>query len=151
LTLIWSKTPVGIWVRFAGEHPQALDAAGLNVNRIRWAAVILSGMLAALAGVTLSVGLSSSFSRSMTAGRGFMALAAVIFGKWKPVPTALACLLFGFLDAVQMRMQGVQIGGVGVPVQFIQVLPYIATVIVLAGFIGRARAPRSLGLPFEKV
>lgn len=151
LSWVWSSTPVGIWIRFAGEHPQALDAAGLGVNRIRWLAVIASGMLAALAGVTLSICLSSSFSRSMTAGRGFMALAAVIFGKWKPIPTALACLLFGFLDAIQMRMQGLQIGGVGVPVQFIQILPYIATVIVLAGFIGRARAPRSLGLPFEKV
>ncbi len=151
LAFLWNRTPVGTWTRFAGEHPQALDAAGLSVNRIRWLSVIASGVLAAMAGVTLAVCLSSSFTRSMTAGRGFMALAAVIFGKWKPVPTALACLLFGLLDALQMRMQGVQIAGVGVPVQFIQILPYIATVIVLAGFIGRARAPRSLGLPFEKV
>ncbi len=151
LAWLWRSTSVGLWIRFAGEHPQALDAAGIQVNRIRWASVAASGVLAGLAGATLSVCLSSSFSRSMTAGRGFMALAAVIFGKWRPVPTALACLLFGFLDAVQMRLQGVQIGGVGVPVQFIQILPYIATVIVLAGFIGKSRAPRSLGLPFEKV
>jgi ABC-type uncharacterized transport system permease subunit len=151
LAVLWSKTPVGIWTRFAGEHPMALDAAGLSVRQVRWFAVISSGVFAAMAGVTLAVCLSSSFTRSMTAGRGFMALAAVIFGKWKPVPTAFACLLFGLLDALQMRMQGVQVAGIGVPVQFIQVLPYLATVIVLAGFIGRARAPRSLGLPFEKV
>jgi ABC-type uncharacterized transport system permease subunit len=151
LSWMWLRTPAGLWVRFAGEHPQALEASGVRVNRVRWFSVIFSGVLAGLAGATLSICLSSSFTRSMTAGRGFMALAAVIFGKWRPVPTALACLLFGFLDAIQMRLQGVQLGGVGVPVQFIQVLPYVATVIVLAGFLGRSRAPRSLGLPFQKV
>jgi len=151
LTWVWRKTPAGLWIRFAGEHPTALEAAGISVQKTRWVAVILSGVLAGLAGATLSICLSSSFTRSMTAGRGFMALAAVIFGKWKPIPTAFACLLFGFLDAAQMRLQGLQVGGVGVPVQFIQILPYIATVIVLAGFVGKSRAPRALGLPSDSV
>src|SRR5689334_14752549 len=115
-------TRAGLWMSFAGEHPEALDAAGVRVNRVRWAAVLLSGALAGLGGATLSIFLSSSFSRNMTAGRGFMALAALIFGKWKPVPTAIACLLFGFADAVQIRLQGVVIWGTKVPVQFIQIL-----------------------------
>ena len=150
LSWAWMNfTPSGLWVRFAGEHPEALDSAGVRVKRVRWAAVLVSGCLAALGGATLSVFLSSSFSRNMTAGRGFMALAAMIFGKWKPIPTALACLLFGFTDALQIRLQGVILWGDDpVPVQFIQVLPYLVTIFVLAGFVGQARAPKALGLPF---
>src|SRR5208282_397329 len=138
---LWVKyTRGGLWVSFAGEHPEALDAAGIRVNRVRWAAVLVSGALAGLGGASLSVFLASSFSRNMTAGRGFMALAALIFGKWKPIPTAVACLLFGFAEAVQIRLQGVSVfGGKTIPVQFIQILPYVVTVLVLAGFVGRSR------------
>ncbi|MDB6019577.1 MAG: Inner-rane translocator [Pedosphaera sp.] len=148
----WMKyTPAGLWVSFAGEHPEALDAAGVRVNRVRWAAVLLSGVLAGMGGASLSIFLSSSFSRNMTAGRGFIALAALIFGKWKPVPTAIACLLFGFTEAVQIRLQGVILWGTEpIPVQFIQILPYIVTVLVLAGFVGHSRAPKALGEPFRR-
>jgi simple sugar transport system permease protein len=152
LCWLWLKhTRGGLWVSFAGEHPEALDAAGIRVNRIRWAAVIVSGALAGMGGASLSIFLASSFSRNMTAGRGFMALAALIFGKWKPVPTALACLLFGFAEAVQIRLQGVSLwGGKPIPIQFIQILPYLVTILVLAGFVGRSRAPKALGIAFRR-
>ena len=148
----WMKyMRTGLWVSFAGEHPEALDAAGVRVNRVRWIAVLVSGALAGMGGATLSICLSSSFSRNMTAGRGFMALAALIFGKWKPLPTALACLLFGFADAVQIRLQGVPVwGDKPIPVQFIQILPYGVTVLVLAGFVGRSRPPKAIGTPFQE-
>lgn len=148
---VMKYTPAGLWVSFAGEHPEALDAAGIRVNRVRWLAVLLSGALAGLGGASLSVFLSSSFSREMTAGRGFMALAALIFGKWRPVPAALACLLFGLADAAQMRLQGVVLWGTQpVPVQFIQILPYVVTMLVLAGFVGRSRPPKALGTVFRR-
>lgn len=149
--LAMNYTRAGLWLTFAGEHPEALDAAGVRVSRVRWVAVLLSGVLAGAGGVSLSVFLASSFSRGMTAGRGFMALAALIFGKWKPVPTAIACLLFGFADAAQIRLQGVILWGQEpIPVQFIQVLPYVVTVLVLAGFVGRSRAPKALGTAFRR-
>jgi general nucleoside transport system permease protein len=149
---LWLRcTRGGLWLSFAGEHPEALEAAGVRVNRVRWTAVLISGALAGLGGASLSVYLASSFSRNMTAGRGFMALAALIFGKWKPVPTAIACLLFGFAEAAQIRLQGVSLwGGKPIPVQFIQILPYIVTVLVLAGFVGRSRAPKALGTVFRR-
>jgi general nucleoside transport system permease protein len=152
LCWLWLKyARGGLWLGIAGEHPEALDAAGVRVNRLRWAAVLASGALAGLGGASLSVFLASSFSRNMTAGRGFMALAALIFGKWKPVPTAIACLLFGFVEAVQMRLQGVSLwGGKPIPVQFIQILPYVVTILVLAGFVGRSRAPKALGTVFRR-
>ncbi len=144
---LWlNHTPAGLRLNFAGEHPEALDAAGIRVNRVRWMAVLASGALAGMGGASLSVFLSSSFARNMTAGRGFMALAALIFGKWKPIPTALACLLFGFTEAVQIRLQGKG----SIPVQFIQILPYVVTMLVLAGFVGRSRAPKALGTPFQR-
>jgi len=146
-------TRVGLWLSFAGEHPYALEAAGVRVNRVRWLAVLLSGALAGLGGASLSIFLSSSFSRNMTAGRGFMALAALIFGKWRPVQTALACLLFGFSEAVQVRLQlqGIKLWGhEPLPVQLIQILPYVVTILVLGGFVGRSRAPKALGIPFAK-
>jgi simple sugar transport system permease protein len=143
--------PAGLWLSFAGEHPEALASAGIRVNRVRWAAVLASGLLTGLGGATLSILLSSSFSRNMTAGRGFIALAALIFGKWRPVPAALACLLFGFTEAVQIRLQGVVLWGRDpIPVQFIQILPYLATIVVLAGFMGQSRAPKALGVIFRK-
>jgi simple sugar transport system permease protein len=149
---LWVRfTPTGLRLSFAGENPQALDAAGIRVNRLRWIAVLTSGALAGMGGATLSVFLSSSFSRDMTAGRGFMALAALIFGKWKPLPTAAACVLFGFADAVQIRLQGVGVwGGHPIPVEFIEILPYVVTMLVLAGFVGRSRPPRALGTPFRQ-
>lgn len=152
LASLWSRySPSGLWVRFAGENPEALAAAGIRVNRVRWFAVLTSGALAGLGGASLSIFLASSFSQNMTAGRGFMALAALIFGKWRPIPAALACLLFGLTDAVQIRLQGVVLWGTEpVPVQFIQILPYVFTVCVLAGFVGQSRAPKSLGLPYRQ-
>ena len=149
---VWMKrTPSGLWISFAGEHPEALNAAGIRVNRVRWLAVLISGALAGMGGASLSIFLSSSFSRNMTAGRGFMALAALIFGKWKPVPTAIACLLFGFAEAVQIRLQGVSLwGSKPIPVQFIQILPYLVTILVLAGFVGHSRAPKAAGTPFQR-
>jgi len=151
LCFVWlNHTRSGLWTSFAGEHPEALDAAGVRVNAVRWIAVLASGALAGLGGATLSIFLSSSFSRSMTAGRGFMALAALIFGKWKPIPTALACLLFGLADAAQIRLQGVSLNGIQIPVQFIQIFPYVVTILLLAGFVGRSRSPKNLGLPFQR-
>lgn len=152
LAWFWFKhTPGGLWMTFAGENPQALDAAGVRVNRVRWFALLTGGALAGAGGASLSIYLSSSFSRDMTAGRGFMALAALIFGKWKPIPAALACLLFGFAEASQIRLQGVPLwGDKTIPVQFIQVLPYLATILVLAGFVGQSRAPKALGTPFQR-
>ena len=149
---LWMKyTRGGLWISFAGEHPEALEAAGIRVNRVRWAAVLVSGALAGMGGASLSVFLSSAFSRNMTAGRGFMALAALIFGKWRPLPTAIACLLFGFAEAVQIRLQGVALWGKEpIPVQFIQILPCLVTILVLAGFVGRSRAPKALGTAFHQ-
>ena len=143
---VLNRTPFGLRLRAVGENPEAADAAGVGVARIRYAAVLLSGALAAIGGAYLSIGQASLFTRNMTAGRGFIALAALIFGKWRPVQTMLACLLFGFAEAVSIQMQGVA----KIPVQFIQIIPYVLTIVVLAGFIGASRAPRSLGLPYQK-
>jgi ABC-type uncharacterized transport system permease subunit len=148
--LLWYvlyRTPFGLRLRVVGENPEAADTAGVSVAGVRYAGVLLSGALAALGGAYLSIGQSSLFTRNMTSGRGFIALAALIFGKWRPVQTMLACLLFGFADAAAIQMQGV------IPyvrVEYIQIIPYVLTMIVLAGFIGASRAPRALGQPYEK-
>ena len=146
------RTPFGLRLRAVGENPEAADAAGVSVNKIRWLGVILSGALAGIGGAYLSIGQSSLFTRNMTAGRGFIALAALIFGKWRPVQTMLACLLFGFADALTTQMQGVAKfpSGEDIPVQFILMIPYVVTIIVLAGFIGQSRAPKAIGIPYEK-
>jgi len=141
------RTPFGLRLRAAGESPEAADTAGISVARIRYAAVLLSGALAAIGGAYLSIGQSSLFTRNMTSGRGYIALAAVIFGKWRPVQTMLACLLFGFAEAAAIQMQGVI---PHVRVEYIQIIPYVLTMVVLAGFIGTSRAPRALGRPYEK-
>jgi ABC-type uncharacterized transport system permease subunit len=141
------RTPFGLRLRATGENPEAADTAGISVARIRYAGVLLSGALAAIGGAYLSIGQSSLFTRNMTAGRGFIALAALIFGKWRPVQTMLACLLFGFAEAMAIQMQGVI---PHVRVEYIQIIPYILTMVVLAGFIGASRAPRALGQPYEK-
>ncbi|HET9211980.1 MAG TPA: ABC transporter permease [Thermoanaerobaculia bacterium] len=143
---VLNRTPFGLRLRAVGENPEAADTAGVNVARIRYAGVLISGALAAIGGAYLSTGQSSLFARNMAAGRGFIALAALIFGKWRPVQTMLACLLFGFADALSIQMQGVS----RIPVQFIQIIPYVLTIVVLAGFIGHSRAPRALGLPYQK-
>jgi ABC-type uncharacterized transport system permease subunit len=143
---ILNRTPFGLRVRAVGENPEAADTAGIRVEAVRYAGVILSGALAAIGGAYLSIGQSSLFTRNMSAGRGFIALAALIFGKWRPVQTMLACLLFGFAEAVTIQMQGVT----PIPVEFIQMIPYVLTIVVLAGFIGLSRPPRALGLPYEK-
>jgi simple sugar transport system permease protein len=146
------QTPFGLRLRAVGEKPEAADAAGVSVSGMRYSGVLIAGILAGLGGAYLSIGQSSLFTRNMTAGRGFIALAALIFGKWRPVQTLLACLLFGFTEAVSIQMQGaVKLpSGEDIPVQFIQMVPYVLTIVVLAGFIGSSRPPRALGIPYEK-
>jgi simple sugar transport system permease protein len=144
-------TPFGLRLRAVGENPEAADAAGVSVKRMRYAAVLISGALAGIGGAYLSIGQSSLFTRNMSAGRGFIALAALIFGKWRPVQTMLACLLFGFTEAITIQLQGVPLfGGEEIPTQFVQIIPYVLTIVVLAGFIGTSRAPRALGIPYQK-
>lgn len=145
VALLIRRTRAGLWILFAGEHPKALLSAGVSVRGIRWSAVVLGGGLAGWGGATLSLALASSYSPMMTAGRGFIALAALISGKWRPVPALVACLFFGLADAAQIRLQGLEIFGSKIPVQFIQILPYVVTLVVLAGFIGSSRAPKALG------
>jgi simple sugar transport system permease protein len=146
------QTPFGLRLRAVGEKPEAADAAGVSVSGMRYSGVLIAGILAGLGGAYLSIGQSSLFTRNMTAGRGFIALAALIFGKWRPVQTLLACLLFGFTEAVSIQMQGaVKLpSGEDIPVQFIQMVPYVLTIVVLAGFIGSSRPPRALGVPYQK-
>ncbi len=145
------RTRFGLRLRAVGENPLAVDTAGLSVSGIRYASVAICGGLVGIAGAYLSTAQNAAFVREMTAGQGYIALAALIFGKWRPLPALLACLMFGFLDAVAIRLQGVKIPGIGeVPVQAIQALPYILTVVLLAGFIGKAIAPKAVGVPYLK-
>jgi simple sugar transport system permease protein len=145
------RTRFGLRLRAVGEAPNAVDTAGISVNGLRYAAVICAGLLCGIAGTYLSIAQNASFVAHMTAGQGYIALAALIFGKWRPYQAFGACLLFGFLDAVAVRLQGVPLPGIGeVPVQFIQALPYILTVVLLAGFIGKAVAPKAIGKPYVK-
>lgn len=145
------RTRFGLRVRAVGENPNAVDTAGISVTSLRYRAVIISGALCGVAGAYLSTAASAGFVRDMTAGKGYLALAALIFGKWKPVPTLGACLLFAFTDALAARLQGVALPLVGViPVQFILALPYVLTVLLLAGFVGKAVAPRAIGVPYAK-
>lgn len=139
------RTPFGLRLRATGEVPEAVDTAGVSVTRIRYFGVALSGLLAACGGVYLSMGLLSAFSEGMTGGRGFIALAALIFGRWNPIGAAGAALLFGFAQAVTVRApQDV------VPNEFLQMLPYILTIIALVAFAGRAIAPAAIGKPYRK-
>lgn len=148
------RTRLGLRLRATGENPAMVDAAGVSVLGMRYLALAGNGVLAALAGCYLVLALNPQFIPNMTAGRGYMALAAMIFGKWHPVGALLACLLFGFLDALAIRLQGAVLpgwlGAGAVPVQAMQALPYVLTVVLLAGFIGRAYAPKALGTPYVK-
>lgn len=145
------KTRFGLRIRAVGENPSAVDTAGISVTALRYKALLFTGVLCGIAGTYLSTAHGSSFIRDMTAGKGYLALAALIFAKWRPVPALLACLLFAFTDAIQVRLQGVPLPIVGeIPTQAIQALPYIATVLLLAGFVGRAIAPKAIGQPYIK-
>jgi simple sugar transport system permease protein len=140
------KTSFGLRLRAVGETPEAADTAGVSVEWTRYTAAFISGALAAVGGAYLSIGQNSLYTRNMTAGRGYIALAALIFGNWLPTRVLVACLLFGFMDAIQIRLQGVT----PIPTQFIQIIPYVFTMIVLAGFIGRSLPPKALGIPYVK-
>jgi len=145
------RTRFGLRLRAVGENPQAVDTAGLSVAWLRYRAVLICGVLTGIAGTYLAIAQNASFVRDMTAGQGYIALAAMIFGKWRPWQALGACLMFGLLDAVAIRLQGVSVPVIGVvPVQLIQTLPYILTVVLLAGFIGKAVAPRAIGIPYVK-
>jgi general nucleoside transport system permease protein len=139
------RTPFGLRLRATGEVPEAVDTAGVSVARMRYYGVALSGLLAALGGVYLSMGILSAFTENMTVGRGFIALAALIFGRWNPIGAAGAALLFGFGLAVSF-----QVPQEAVPIEFIQMLPYVLTIVALAGFGGRAIAPAAIGRPYRK-
>ena len=145
------RTRFGLRLRAVGENPAAVDTAGISVTFLRYRAVICTGLLTGVAGTYLALSQNAGFVKDMTAGRGYIALAALIFAKWKPVPAMWACLLFGFLDAFSIRYQGIAFPVIGkVPVQLMQALPYILTVILLAGFIGKAIPPRAGGVPYVK-
>ncbi|GAA5064508.1 ABC transporter permease [Roseibacterium beibuensis] len=144
------RTRFGLRLRAVGENPAAVDTAGISVVGLRYAAVLICGVLCGIAGAYLATSLSAGFVKDMSAGRGFIALAALIFSKWRPWYALMACLLFGLLDAVGNRYQNIQLGDFVIPVQFMQALPYILTVIILAGFVGRAIPPRAGGEPYVK-
>jgi general nucleoside transport system permease protein len=145
------RTRFGLRLRAVGENPAAVDTAGISVAGMRYRALVVTGVLCGIAGTYLSIAHNASFIRDMTAGKGYLALAALIFGKWRPVPALLACLLFAFADALQIRLQGTPLPLIGtVPTQAIQALPYILTVLLLAGFVGRAVAPKAIGVPYVK-
>lgn len=145
------RTRFGLRLRAVGENPAAVDTAGISVAWLRYRAVICTGILTGMAGCYMALSQNAGFVKDMTAGRGYIALAALIFAKWKPVPAMFACLLFGFLDALSIRLQGTPLPVIGkVPVQFMQALPYVLTVILLAGFIGKAIPPRAGGVPYVK-
>jgi len=145
------KTRFGLRLRAAGENPHAVDTAGISVAWLRYRALICAGILTGIAGAYLSTAHSAGFVPNMSAGKGYIALAALIFGKWKPVPVLFGCLLFGFLDAMAIRLQGAELPFIGeIPVQAIEILPYVLTVLLLAGFIGRAVGPKAVGTPYIK-
>jgi ABC-type uncharacterized transport system permease subunit len=148
--VIW-KTRFGLRLRAVGENPAAVDTAGISVPWMRYRALMVSGAMCGIGGAYLSIAQNAGYLRDMSAGKGFLALAALIFGKWRPVPTLFACLLFAFTDALQIRLQGMSVPLIGeVPSQFVQAIPYLVTVVLLAGFVGRAVAPKAIGVPYVK-
>jgi general nucleoside transport system permease protein len=145
------RTRFGLRLRAVGENPGAVDTAGISVVWLRYRAVICGGILCGFAGAYLSLAMNAGFVKGMSAGKGYIALAALVFANWRPKNILYACLLFGFLDALSIRMQGNPLPFIGqVPVQFMQALPYILTVILLAGFIGKANPPKASGTPYVK-
>ena len=145
------QTRFGLRLRACGENPHAVEAAGVSVRRIRYSAIAICGLFCGLGGASLALSQGAGFIPGMSAGKGFMALAALIFAKWRPGAALLVCLAFGFFDAVSIRLPGTTFPGVGqVPTQAIQALPYLMTVILLAGFIGRATPPAAAGKPYGK-
>ena len=145
-----ARTRFGLRLRAVGENPHAVDTAGISVAWLRYRAVIITGILCGLGGTYLAISQSAGFIKDMSAGKGFIALAALIFANWRPFRALGACLLFGFLDAVAIRLQGAVVGGVTIPVQAVQALPYVLTVVLLAGFIGKSIPPRASGIPYLK-
>ncbi len=139
------KTPFGLRLRAVGEHPKAADTLGVNVQMTRYICVVISGVLAGIGGASLSIGSLNLFKEGMVAGRGFIALAALIFGKWNPIGAAAACLFFGFADALQTVSSSLPI-----PSEFIFAMPYILTMLAVSGFIGKSIAPAASGIPYEK-
>lgn len=144
------RTRFGLRLRAVGENPAAVDTAGVSVVGLRFAAVAICGVLCGIAGAYLATALQAGFVKEMTAGRGFIALAALIFAKWRPWHAMWACLLFGLLQAIALRFQNIDLGGVVIPVQVMDALPYILTVVILAGFVGKAIPPRAGGEPYVK-
>jgi simple sugar transport system permease protein len=141
------KTDIGLKIRAVGENPRACDTVGINVNRIRYGTVLYSGAMAGIAGAFVSMGQLSFFTEGMVAGRGFMALAAVVFGNYTPAGVMLAALVFGAGDALQYRLQAIN---TGIPYQFLIILPYIITIVAVCGLIGKTRQPASSGVPYVK-
>ncbi|MFC6687405.1 ABC transporter permease [Jhaorihella thermophila] len=144
------RTRFGLRLRAVGENPAAVDTAGVSVIGLRYAAVMICGVLCGIAGAYLATALQAGFVKDMTAGRGFIALAALIFAKWRPWQAMWACLLFGLLQAIALRYQNIDLGGISIPVQAMDALPYILTVVILAGFVGKAIPPRAGGEPYVK-
>ena len=141
------KTRWGLRTIAVGEHPAAADTVGIDVNKLRFRNVILAGAVAGLGGAYFTVGAVGAFGKEMTAGKGFIALAALIFGKWSPIGALFACLLFGFAD----NLQGVlSIVGTSIPSAFMLMVPYVATIIAVTGFVGRVRAPAADGVPYRR-
>ncbi len=149
LQIFLFRTVAGLRLRAVGEHPRAAETVGISVRRIRYAAVIASGALAALGGAYLSLGVAHSFTDGMTGGRGFIGLAAMIFGRWTPVGALAAALIFGYGNALSTSLQGATIGATRVPVQLLSTLPYVLTILAVAGFVGRSRPPAADGVPYE--
>ncbi|MGH3024183.1 MAG: ABC transporter permease [Gaiellaceae bacterium] len=149
--IVLFKTPIGLRIRSVGEHPKAADTVGISVYKVRYAAVILSGVLAALGGAYLSFGFGNAFNENMTVGRGYIALAAVIFGNWRPFGAFGACLLFGFSSALALRLQGSPLLPSDLAsANLLSALPYVLTLVVLVGVIGRSRGPAAAGRPYVK-
>ena len=151
VTFVLYKSRFGLRLRAVGEVPEAVDSAGVSVTWLRYRALLVGGMLCGIAGAYLSTSHGANFVREMSAGKGYIALAAVIFGNWRPVRAFMACLLFGFLEAATPRLQGVDLPIIGeIPIQLMLAIPYIVTVLLLAGFIGRPTPPASIGVPYDK-